>query len=75
MDKLSEISLDFNETNVIDEQNLNAVWVDLDKGLQSDNAGQQCEAIVKFTDLFERIPLPVFVNNGFLRLAKIFQFG
>ena len=34
MDKLSEISIDFsqNEANVIDEQNVNAVWVDLDKG-------------------------------------------
>jgi hypothetical protein len=34
MDKLSEISIDLNqnETNLIDEQNVNAVWVDLDKG-------------------------------------------
>lgn len=34
MDKLSDIFVDLNQTesNVIDEQNLNAVWVDLDKG-------------------------------------------
>jgi hypothetical protein len=45
------------------------------QGLSSDNIGQQCEFIVKLTELFDKFPLPVFVNSGFLRLAKIFQNG
>jgi integrator complex subunit 7 len=75
MDKFSDFSLDLSQNEAIDEQNVNAIWVELDKGLFSDNIGSQCEAIVKFTDLFDRFPLPVFVNNGFLKLAKIFQNG
>ena len=76
MEKLGDFYLDLNqnETN-IDDLNLNALWVDLDKGLLSDNIGLQCESIVKLTELFDRYPLPVFVNSGFLRLAKIFQNG
>ncbi len=68
--------LDLNQSDAnIDDLNLNALWVDLDKGLLSENIGQQCESIVKLTELFDRFPLPVFVNSGFLRLAKVFQNG
>lgn len=45
------------------------------KGLLSENIGQQSESIVKLTELFDRYPLPVFVNSGFTRLAKVFQNG
>ena len=76
MDKLGDVYLDLNqnETN-IDDLNLNGVWVELDKGLLSENIGQQCESIVKLTELFDKFPLPVFVNSGFLRLARVFQNG
>jgi len=33
-------------------------------GLLSENIGQQCESIVKLTELFDKFPLPVFVNSG-----------
>jgi hypothetical protein len=76
MDKLNDIYLDFNQIDInIDDINFNAIWVDLDKGILSDNVGQQCEAIVKLSELFDRYPLPVFVNSGFVRLAKVFQNG
>jgi len=76
MDKLGDAFLDFNlNETAIDDQNLNAVWVELDRGLLSDNTGQQCESILKLTELFDKYPLPVFVNSGFLRLARIFQNG
>jgi hypothetical protein len=76
MDKLGDAFLDFNlNETTIDDQNLNAVWVELDRGLLSDNTGQQCESILKLTELFDKYPLPVFVNSGFLRLARIFQNG
>ncbi|CAF0712645.1 unnamed protein product, partial [Brachionus calyciflorus] len=76
MDKLGEVYLDFNQNDInIDDLNLNSLWVELDKGLLSENIGQQSESIVKLTELFNRYPLPVFVNSGFTRLAKVFQNG
>ena len=47
----------------------------MNSGLSTENIGQQCETIVKLTESFDRFPLPVFVNSGFLRLAKVFQNG
>jgi hypothetical protein len=77
MDKFSDLLFDLNQNDSlnIDDVNLNAIWVELDKGLLSENIGVQCECIVRFSELFDRFPLPVFVNSGFLRLAKIFQNG
>ncbi len=77
MDKFAgDLYFDLNQTETsIEDLNLNAIWVDLDKGLLSDNIGQQCESIVKLTELFDKFQLPQFVNAGFIRLGRVFQNG
>lgn len=53
----------------------NTMLAELEKGLVSQNVGEQCEAVVKFTSLFQRYPFPAIINNGCLKLAEAFRCG
>jgi hypothetical protein len=49
------------------------VIVSLDKGLRSGIVSQQCESIVRFSELIKKYPLPVIANTALLKLAEVFQ--
>ena len=42
-------------------------------GLRSLKMGEQCEAIVRFPNLFEKYPFPILINSAFLKLADVFR--
>ena len=53
----------------------NSLLVELARGLQAPNMGDQAEAVVRFTELFQRYPTPVIVNSSCLKLAEAFKCG
>lgn len=53
----------------------NVLLAELDKGLRSPRAGDQCESIVRFPWLFERYPFPILINSASLKLAELFRVG
>ncbi|XP_072169985.1 integrator complex subunit 7-like [Diadema setosum] len=57
------------------EHDANSALLELDKGLHSSKAGEQCEAIVRFPRLFEKYPFPILINSAFLKLADVFRDG
>ncbi|XP_002137457.2 integrator complex subunit 7-like [Drosophila pseudoobscura] len=57
------------------EQDPNAVLMELDKGLRSAKQGIQCESIVRFPRLFEKYPFPILINSSFIKLAEFFVSG
>ncbi|XP_022103792.1 integrator complex subunit 7-like isoform X2 [Acanthaster planci] len=57
------------------EQDANTALLELDKGLRSLKVGEQCEAIVRFPQLFEKYPFPILINSAFLKLADVFRDG
>ncbi|KAI1292120.1 Integrator complex subunit 7 [Halotydeus destructor] len=64
-------------SNYAEESSLdaNALLNELDKGLRSPRAGEQCEAIVRFPWLVERYPFPILINAASLKLADVFRNG
>lgn len=58
-----------------ESRDANSLLVELDRGLQSINIGEQSEAIVRFTTLFQRYPLPILINSACLKLAEAFRNG
>lgn len=58
-----------------ESRDANSLLVELDRGLQSINIGDQSEAIVRFTTLFQRYPLPILINSACLKLAEAFRNG
>ncbi|XP_022784307.1 integrator complex subunit 7-like [Stylophora pistillata] len=56
-------------------QDANSALSELDKGLRSSKAGEQCEAIVRFPELFEKYPFPILINSAQLKLADVFRIG
>ncbi|RMX39854.1 hypothetical protein pdam_00013450 [Pocillopora damicornis] len=56
-------------------QDANSALSELDKGLRSSKAGEQCEAIVRFPGLFEKYPFPILINSALLKLADVFRIG
>lgn len=58
-----------------ESRDANSLLVELDRGLQSQNIGDQSEAVVRFTNLFERYPLPILINSACLKLAEAFRCG
>lgn len=53
----------------------NSLLVELDRGLQSPNVNDQCDAVTRFTTLFQKYPMPLLVNSAFLKLAEAFRVG
>ncbi|VDP88735.1 unnamed protein product [Echinostoma caproni] len=53
----------------------NVLIMELNKGLQSPNLGEQCKAIAQFPNLLEKYPFPMVVNSIFLKIAQIFCDG
>lgn len=49
------------------------VMVSLDKGIRSGIVSQQCESVVRFSELIKKYPLPVIANTALLKLAEVFQ--
>lgn len=58
-----------------ESRDANSLMVELDRGLQSINIGDQSEAVVRFTTLFQRYPLPILINSACLKLAEAFRNG
>lgn len=58
-----------------ESKDANSLLVELDRGLQSQNIGEQSEAIARFTNLFQRYPLPILINSACLKLAEAFRCG
>lgn len=58
-----------------ESRDANSLLVELDRGLQSQNIGDQSEAVVRFTSLFQRYPLPILINSACLKLAEAFRCG
>lgn len=58
-----------------ESRDANSLLVELDRGLQSPNIGDQSEAVVRFTSLFQRYPLPILINSACLKLAEAFRCG
>lgn len=58
-----------------ESRDANSLLIELDRGLQSPNIGDQSEAVVRFTSLFQRFPLPILINSACLRLAEAFRCG
>jgi len=44
-------------------------------GLRSGKVGEQCEAIVRFPQLFEKYPFPILINSSFVKVADVFRVG
>jgi len=44
-------------------------------GLRSGKVGEQCEAIVRYPELFEKYPFPILINSAFLKVADVFRVG
>uniref|UniRef100_H2ZCL6 Integrator complex subunit 7 n=1 Tax=Ciona savignyi TaxID=51511 RepID=H2ZCL6_CIOSA len=57
------------------QQDANSALMELDKGLRAHKLGEQCEAIVRFPNLFSRFPFPILINSAFLKLADAFRTG
>ncbi|KAA3670855.1 integrator complex subunit 7, partial [Paragonimus westermani] len=53
----------------------NVLIMELNKGLQSANLGDQCKAIAQFPNLLEKYPFPVVVNSVSLKIAQVFCDG
>ncbi|THD21772.1 Integrator complex subunit 7 [Fasciola hepatica] len=53
----------------------NVLIMELNKGLQSPNLGEQCKAIAQFPNLLEKYPFPMVVNSIFLKITQIFCDG
>lgn len=53
----------------------NSLLCELDRGLQSQNIGDQSEAVARFTRLFHRHPLPLLINAACLKLAEAYRLG
>ncbi|KAL0482681.1 integrator complex subunit 7 [Acrasis kona] len=45
----------------------------LDKGIRSGIVSQQCESIVRFSELIKKYPLPIVANTALLKLAEVFH--
>lgn len=58
-----------------ESRDANNLLVELDRGLLSPNIGDQSEAVVRFTRLFQRYPLPILINSACLKLAEAFRCG
>lgn len=58
-----------------ESRDANSLLVEFDRGLQSLNVGDQCEAVVRFTQLFQRHPLPVLIDSACLKLSEAFRQG
>lgn len=58
-----------------ESRDANSLLVELDRGLQCMNIGEQSEAVVRFTSLFQRYPLPILINSACLKLAEAFRCG
>ena len=63
----------FKSTTTSAEAEAMSVFRDLDKGLRSTVLSQQCESIVRFSDLILKYPLPTIANTALLRLAEFFR--
>lgn len=57
-----------------DSKDANSLLVELDRGLQSQNIGDQSEAVARFTNLFQRYPLPILIDLACLKLSEAFKF-
>lgn len=57
-----------------DSRDANSLLVELDRGLQSQNIGDQSEAVARFTSLFQRYPLPIVIDSACLKLSEAFKF-
>jgi integrator complex subunit 7 len=57
------------------DKDANSLLLELDKGLRSGKVGEQCEAIVRFPQLFEKYPFPILINSSFLKVADVFRVG
>ncbi|TGZ73775.1 hypothetical protein CRM22_001305 [Opisthorchis felineus] len=62
-----------NETDI--GKDANFLIMELNKGLQSVNLGEQCKAIAQFPNLLEKYPFPIVVNSIFLKITQIFCDG
>ena len=49
------------------------ILVELDKGLRSENIGEQCESILFFTKLLSRYPFPSIITTAFIKLADLYH--
>lgn len=58
-----------------DNRDANSLLIELDRGLKKKSIGEQCEAVVRFTSLFQKQPSPVLINSACLRLAEAFRNG
>lgn len=58
-----------------ESRDANSLLVELDRGLQSQSIGDQTEAVVRFTSLFQRYPLPILINSACLKLSEAFRYG
>lgn len=57
-----------------DSKDANSLLVELDRGLQSQNIGDQSESVARFTNLFQRYPLPIVIDSACLKLSEAFKF-
>lgn len=58
-----------------DSKDATTLLIELDRGLQSPNVGEQCEAIVRFSRLLHRLPLPLLINSACLKLSEAYRCG
>lgn len=58
-----------------DSKDANSLIIELDRGLQSPNVGEQSESIVRFSRLLHRLPLPLLINSACLKLAEAYRCG
>lgn len=58
-----------------ESRDANSQLVILDQGLQSQNIGDQSEAVARFTSLFLRYPLPILIDSACLKLSEAFKNG
>lgn len=58
-----------------ESKDANSLLVELDRGLQSSNIGDQSEAVVRFSKLFQKYPLPIIINAACLKLSEAFRNG
>ncbi|CAK9296351.1 unnamed protein product [Gordionus sp. m RMFG-2023] len=59
----------------ISEGEANSALMELDRGLHSMLIGDQCQAIVKFLQFFDKYPFPIFINAAYLKLANFYRTG
>lgn len=58
-----------------ESKDANSLLFELDRGLQSPNIGDQSEAVIRFSNLFQRYPLPIIINAACLKLSEAFKCG